>query len=155
MSICQNLEFDVTRPFHEFLAIQVGVLEARFGLVSRAGESVGQVAVTADNAHAAPASTAAGFEHDGVPDALGLGKRLLDAIEHRAAGQERQPELFRVPSRGHLVAPGLHGLRRRPDEPHFPQMRENSAFSDKKPYPGWIASAAVISAALMIAGIFR
>ena len=30
-----------------------------------------------------------------------------------------------------------------------------SAFSDRKPYPGWIASASVTSAALMIAGMLR
>src|SRR5690554_6105853 len=35
------------------------------------------------------------------------------------------------------------------------QILENSAFSDKKPYPGWIASALVISAAAMIRGIFK
>src|SRR5690554_4381605 len=35
------------------------------------------------------------------------------------------------------------------------QILENSAFSDKNPYPGWIASALVISAAAMMRGIFR
>ena len=30
-----------------------------------------------------------------------------------------------------------------------------SAFSDKKPYPGWIACASVTSAAAMIAGMFK
>jgi hypothetical protein len=39
--------------------------------------------------------------------------------------------------------------------PQAPQRRANSAFSERKPYPGWIASAAVISAALMMAGTFR
>jgi len=30
-----------------------------------------------------------------------------------------------------------------------------SAFSERKPYPGWTASASVTSAALMTAGMFR
>ena len=35
------------------------------------------------------------------------------------------------------------------------QIFPNLAFSDKNPYPGWIASAPVISAAAMILGIFK
>jgi hypothetical protein len=35
------------------------------------------------------------------------------------------------------------------------QISENSAFSAKKPYPGWIASAFVISAAAIILGMLR
>jgi len=35
------------------------------------------------------------------------------------------------------------------------QISENSAFSARKPYPGWIASAPVISAAAMIRGMLR
>src|SRR5216110_3568273 len=39
-----------------------------------------------------------------------------------------------------------------PDDATF---SANSAFSARKPYPGWIASAPVISAAAMMRGIFR
>ena len=35
------------------------------------------------------------------------------------------------------------------------QISANSAFSARNPYPGWIASAPVISAAAMILGMFR
>lgn len=35
------------------------------------------------------------------------------------------------------------------------QIEANLAFSDKKPYPGWIASAPVISAAAIILGTFK
>ncbi len=35
------------------------------------------------------------------------------------------------------------------------QRSAKSAFSDRKPYPGWIATASVTSAAAMIAGMFR
>ena len=35
------------------------------------------------------------------------------------------------------------------------QISANSAFSARNPYPGWIASAPVISAAAMMRGIFR
>jgi hypothetical protein len=34
-------------------------------------------------------------------------------------------------------------------------MSANAAFSDRKPYPGWIASAPVIAAADRIEGMFR
>ena len=34
-------------------------------------------------------------------------------------------------------------------------LSAKSAFSDKNPYPGWIAVASVISAALIIAGMFN
>ena len=40
-------------------------------------------------------------------------------------------------------------------KPLFSTRSAKSAFSDRKPYPGWIASASVTSAALMIAGILR
>ncbi len=39
--------------------------------------------------------------------------------------------------------------------PHFSHTLANSPFSARKPYPGWIASALVISAALRIRGIER
>jgi len=32
---------------------------------------------------------------------------------------------------------------------------ENLAFSERKPYPGWMASELVISAAAMMLGIFK
>ena len=35
------------------------------------------------------------------------------------------------------------------------QVSANSAFSARNPYPGWMASAPVISAAAMMRGIFR
>ena len=35
------------------------------------------------------------------------------------------------------------------------QIFENSAFSERNPYPGWIASEFVISAAAIILGILR
>ena len=35
------------------------------------------------------------------------------------------------------------------------QISAKWAFSERNPYPGWIASAWVISAALMILGMFR
>src|SRR5262249_38875785 len=35
------------------------------------------------------------------------------------------------------------------------QICENLAFSERKPYPGWIASELVISAAAIILGIFK
>src|ERR1700693_3724515 len=39
--------------------------------------------------------------------------------------------------------------------PLFSTRSAKSAFSDKKPYPGWMATASVTSAALMMAGMFR
>ena len=39
--------------------------------------------------------------------------------------------------------------------PFSAHILENLAFSDKKPYPGWIASALVISAAAIILVIFK
>ena len=39
--------------------------------------------------------------------------------------------------------------------PCFSTISAKSAFSDKNPYPGWMASAPVISAAEIIAGLFR
>ena len=38
---------------------------------------------------------------------------------------------------------------------HLRQISANLAFSERKPYPGWIASAPVISAAAMIDGTLR
>ncbi len=35
------------------------------------------------------------------------------------------------------------------------QISANSAFSARNPYPGWMASAPVTSAAAMIRGMFR
>jgi hypothetical protein len=35
------------------------------------------------------------------------------------------------------------------------QTSEKSAFSERNPYPGWIACAPLMSAAEMIAGMFR
>ena len=40
-------------------------------------------------------------------------------------------------------------------KPFSLQIFENCALSDRNPYPGWIASAPVISPAAMILGIFR
>ena len=37
----------------------------------------------------------------------------------------------------------------------FSQISENSAFSARKPYPGWMASAPLISAAAMMRGMLR
>src|ERR1700720_3795657 len=39
--------------------------------------------------------------------------------------------------------------------PLFSTRSAKSAFSDRKPYPGWMATASVTSAALMMAGIFK
>ena len=39
--------------------------------------------------------------------------------------------------------------------PGYGFLSENSAFSARNPYPGWIASAPVISAAAMIRGMLR
>ena len=41
------------------------------------------------------------------------------------------------------------------ENPFSLQMLENSALSAKNPYPGWIASAFVISPAEIILGIFK
>src|SRR6202140_2769255 len=39
--------------------------------------------------------------------------------------------------------------------PLFSTRPAKSAFSDRKPYPGWMATASVTSAALMMAGMFK
>jgi len=39
--------------------------------------------------------------------------------------------------------------------PQARQMSAKAGFSARKPYPGWMASLSVISAAEMIAGMFR
>ena len=39
--------------------------------------------------------------------------------------------------------------------PHFSQTSAKTGFSERKPYPGWIASASVSSAAEMMAFMFR
>ena len=38
---------------------------------------------------------------------------------------------------------------------HLRQISAKCAFSERKPYPGWMASAPVISAAAMICGMLR
>ncbi len=40
-------------------------------------------------------------------------------------------------------------------KPDFSTLSAKSAFSDRKPYPGWMACASVTSAAAMIAGTCR
>ena len=40
-------------------------------------------------------------------------------------------------------------------KPLFSTRSAKSAFSDRKPYPGWIATESVTSAALMMAGMFK
>ena len=49
----------------------------------------------------------------------------------------------------------MTGLGPRKVNPFLSQILENCADSDKKPYPGWIASAPVISPAAIIFGIFK
>jgi hypothetical protein len=100
------------------------------------------------------------------PDALRItGKPML--LASRAAcsaffktpvpGKRGRP--WRVASRRALtlspqrrMAAGLGPMKL---SPHFPQSSAKWAFSERKPYPGWMASAPVTSAALMMEGMFR
>ena len=119
-----------------FSQIHVRVLEARLGLAARAREGVGHLGFGAHDAHPAAAAAAARLEDDRVADALRLARGVRRVFEHAAAGEQREAEALRRSLRAVTLSPQARiasGVGPMNVIPHLPQMRANSAFSERKP----------------------
>ena len=106
-----------------------------------------------DQAHPLAAAAGRRLHHDRKPDLVGERADLVFGFQrtgrprnHRHAGRSHQ--LARLD----LVAHAIDRVGRRSDKHHarLATARAKPAFSEKKPYPGWIASAPVCCAASRI-----
>ena len=112
----EDLELDVLRSLDELLHEDVGVLEAGLRLARRLHEVGFDLGLGADDAHAAPAATAARLEDDRKPDALRLGESVRRVFQDLRAGKEGKSIFAGVRARRDLVTPRAHRLGGGPDE---------------------------------------
>ncbi len=104
-----------------------------------------------------PPPPARAFSITGEADALGLGLGVLHVAQGQTAGQERQTEALGRLARANFVAPQAHGVgagSNEADAAGLDDARKLGVFGQEA-VTGWIASAAVISAALMMLGMAR
>jgi hypothetical protein len=158
VGIAEDLDLHVPRPEDALLQVDRRVAEGASGLGARRLEELREGLGVVGDPHPLPAPARRRLDHDRIPDPIGelpgLGHILHEpggagnggdpGLDHRGAGCRL------VPHGPDLDAVGPMKVRF-----DLAQISEKSAFSARKPYPGWIASAPVISAAAMIRGMFR
>ena len=159
MPVAEDLDLDVPRLLDELLDVDVGIAEPLFGLVLGGLEGVLEFRLLADDPHPAPAAAGHGLDDDGKADRLWR-SRCLPAISFTTPslpGTTGTPAL-RIVSFARALSPMaviISGLGPMNLIPLVVQISAKLAFSARNPYPGWIASALVISAAAMMRGILR
>ena len=77
VGIAQQLDLDMARALHQLLEVDLIVAKGRQRLAARDRHLGQQLLLVGDDAHAAPAPTPAGLEHDGIADLGGGGQRLI------------------------------------------------------------------------------
>ncbi len=112
-----NLDFDVAGFRHELLHVHAIVAEGGPGFAAGGVPRVCGVLVVVADPHASAATTGSGLEHDRVPDFLGAGEGVFEAVEDAfAAGNGRHTGGGHRGLGGCLVAHGLDHLGRSPNE---------------------------------------
>src|SRR5256884_1068040 len=114
----QHLEFDVPRPLHEFLQVDLVVGEGCARFRARDADRVQERGLGVHHAHAAPAAAAGCLDDHGVTDVARDAQVLVRVLAQRAIGARhaRHAVRFHDPDRRHLVAYDTDGLRLGADE---------------------------------------
>jgi hypothetical protein len=139
----------VARVHEQLLEVERRIAERRLGLGRRLRDEPGELRLVARGADAAAAAARRGLRAtscassgDTVPSLPGI----VGAPARFASCRARA--LSPIAS----IASGLGPTQTRPSSR---QAAANEAFSARKPYPGWTASAPVFRAAARIASTFR
>ena len=149
--VARDLDLEVTRPENELLEQDPVVFERPQRLGLRERELGVEVVATIDPAHPLPAATGARLDEERIPHAVRLAAKRTHILamkprNERDARFARDP--LRLDLRAHLRDP--LGAWADPDVPGVTQRRARTGFSDRNPYPGWIASARELAAASTI-----
>ena len=116
MGIEQHLDLDVAAAFEEALQDQPVIAERSGGLTSGSGERVGESLRLAHGPHPLAAATCGRLDQERVADpGRGSRERLVRLICVVIAGEGRDPQCGRQPTRGRLVTHRTDGVRRRAD----------------------------------------
>ncbi len=160
MLVGHDLQLDVARLLHVALEVHRAVAEGgqrlgRGGVEGLAdlGAPRGQIFMPR------PPPPAAALRMTGKPISLGqlLAPRRPSRSTPRAPGRSGSPA-FSMASRAATLLPmsrSISGRGPMKRSRSFSTISANSAFSERKPYPGWMASAPVSSAAASTARAFR
>ena len=116
MGIEQDLDLDVASAFEEALEDEPVIAERAGSLTTGSGERVGESLGLAHRSHALAAATCRRLDQERVTDpGRGCRERLVRLICLVVAGECRDPERSRQPTRGSLVTHRPDGVRRRAD----------------------------------------
>src|SRR5437868_73986 len=116
-SVGQNLELDVAGPLDELFHVKVAVAESGCGLRLRRVEQRRQLALAANDAHAAASATGRRFHDDGIADGLGPLQGLALGCEHAfGTGQNRNAGFLHGGAGLFFFAHQANHFRRGPDE---------------------------------------
>src|SRR5205823_2080923 len=155
----QHLDLDVARMLEVFLEVHRGAGERRLRLGACHGDRVEQRRLGMHDAHSAPATAARGLDDHRIAYLARDAHDLLRILGSAPAdpGTVGTPALVMAClaltlSPISLMFSGRGPMKTKPERSTF---SAKSAFSERNPYPGWIASASVTSAALMIEGMFK
>src|SRR5208282_6278301 len=85
VAVAQQLEFDVARILDVFLHVDVGNAESLFRLVAGGAKRGHDFGRRAHDAHAAPAASGRGFDHQRIADVLAAAEGGV-LVFHHAGG---------------------------------------------------------------------
>ncbi len=158
MPVADHLDLDVMGPFDQALHVERAIAECCHGLPPRRLHRACNLAVREHAMHALAAAARGRLDERRQAHPLDEGAqrfvRLIRwrlARDHRDAGALHEPPGFDL--RAHL-GDDLRGWTDE-REPACSQASANAAFSERKPYPGWTASAPDARAASMRRGMLR
>jgi hypothetical protein len=147
--VCQDLHFHVLGPVNAFFQVNVAVAEGNLGLGAGHPEAGQQLLVGHHLAYAPAAAAGNRFDHQGIAVLAGEGQGFLFSLLFRgqdaAGGDHRDAGFLGDVPGDDLAAHVADDLRGRPDKDDagLGAGLGKLAFSERKPYPGWMAWAPV------------